>query len=233
MKLHYFQHVAFEDLASLEEWAQARQHTLTVTRFYRNEPPPDVQSIDALIVLGGPMNIYEEENFPWLLDEKRCIREFIKTAKPVLGICLGAQLIADALGAKVYRNRHKEIGWLPIDLTEAALKLPLFQGVPERFTPFHWHGDTFDLPTDATPLATSAACKNQAFLYGEQVLALQFHLECNNAALAKMIAHESADMTVGEYVQSADEILAQENFYPETDKILVTICDRFFVESTD
>ena len=233
MKLHYFQHVAFEDLADLKDWAQARHHTITATRFYLNETPPRVQAIDALIILGGPMNIYEEDEFPWLANEKRFIREAIATGKPVLGICLGAQLIADALGAKVLRNSHKEIGWFPLHLTDVALTLPLFEGLPERFTAFHWHGDTFDLPQDATHLATSAACNHQAFLYGECVLGLQFHLECNHAAIAKMIAHESADMTEGEYVQSADDILAQESFYQATGKILATICDRFFVESTD
>jgi GMP synthase-like glutamine amidotransferase len=228
MKLHYFQHVAFEDLADIEDWARLHHHTITATQFYRNETPPDMKTIDGLIILGGPMNIYEEETYPWLAIEKRSIREAIDSGKPVLGICLGSQLIADALGAKVLQNAHKEIGWLPIRFTETALRLALFTGFPESLTVFHWHGDTYFLPEGAVHLAASDACKNQAFLYGERVLGLQFHLESNREEIHRMIQHEVADLTEGEYVQSADEILAEGKYFQETRNILNTLLDRFF-----
>jgi GMP synthase-like glutamine amidotransferase len=228
MNLHYFQHVAFEDLADIEDWARLNHHTISATRFHLNESPPDLNAVDALVVLGGPMNIYEEDLYPWLAVEKGFLREAIASGKPVLGICLGAQLIADVLGAKVVQNPHKEIGWFPIRLTEPATTCSLFQGLPQSFSVFHWHGDTFDLPDNAVHLAESDACKNQAFHYGERVLGLQFHLESNREAIQRMIQHESADMTEGRFVQSAEEILSQENYFQGNCKILNTLLERFF-----
>src|ERR1051325_8038062 len=158
MRLHYFQHVAFEDLAEIEVWARQNHHTVTATRLYRNEPLPGLGDLDALVVLGGPMNIYEEEEYPWLVEEKRLIGDAIAAGKRVLGICLGSQLIADVLGARVVRNPEKEIGWFPITLTDAAFNLPLLAGLPRTFPVFSWHGDTFPLPHNATHLAASEPC---------------------------------------------------------------------------
>src|SRR5262249_47695751 len=140
-----------------------------------------LQEIDLVVVLGGPMNIYEEDKFPWLIAEKKFIRQAIEEKLAVLGLCLGSQLIADVLGAKIYPNDEKEIGWFPVEVTEAALKHRLFSHWPNFFTPFHWHGDTFDLPEGAIHLARSQACRNQAFLYQDRVVGLQFHLEINLA----------------------------------------------------
>ncbi|MBV9468373.1 MAG: type 1 glutamine amidotransferase, partial [Abitibacteriaceae bacterium] len=143
MRIHSFQHVPFEGLASIEAWATSRGHTLSASKFYNSEPLPQIEEIDWLIVMGGPMNIYEENKYPWLVPEKHFIKQAIDRQKPVLGICLGAQLIADVLGAKVTRNPSVEIGWFPIQLTAAALNSPLFSFLPSQFPVLHWHGDTF------------------------------------------------------------------------------------------
>src|SRR5262249_35158018 len=153
MRIHYLQHVAFEDLAAIESWAEDAGHTIAATQLFRNQPLPETADFDMLVVLGGPMNIYEEDQHPWLASEKRFIERALGEEKHVLGICLGSQLIADILGARVFRNREKEIGWFPITLTEAAQSHPLFADVPENITVFHWHGDTFDLPAGAIHLA--------------------------------------------------------------------------------
>ena len=130
-----------------------------------------------MIVMGGPMNIYEEKKYPWLLREKCFIEDATKTGKVVIGICLGAQIIADVLGANVYAGEHKEIGWFPIFRTKEAGESIVFRDFPSELEVFHWHGDSFDLPSGCIRLAESAACPNQAFIYDERVVGLQFHLE--------------------------------------------------------
>src|SRR5271170_6697939 len=120
MRIHYFQHVPFEGLGCIAQWAAEKEHTVTATRFYLDEPAPNPGEIDWLVVMGGPMNIYEEAEYPWLAREKRFIGEAIRGGKTVIGICLGAQLIADVMGGPVTRNLEKEIGWFPIELTPEA-----------------------------------------------------------------------------------------------------------------
>ncbi len=133
------------------------------------------------------MNVYEEAEYPWLAAEKAFIAAAIGAGKPVLGICLGAQLIAAVLGGTVSKGPQPEIGWYPVELTPAGRELPLFAGFPDRFTALHWHGDTFSIPPGATHVASSAACANQAFAYdGGRVVGLQFHLEETRESLAQL-----------------------------------------------
>ncbi len=187
MKIHYFQHVPFEGLGCIEQWATAGGHDLSVTRFHLDEAVPALDEIDWLIVMGGPMNIYEEAEYPWLAREKQFIGQAIQSGKVVLGICLGAQLIADVLGGRVTSNAHKEIGWFPIELTAEATASPLFDFLPPGLAAFHWHGDTFALPQGAVRIARSEACENQAFLHGKSVVGLQFHLEFTSRSLATIL----------------------------------------------
>lgn len=208
MRIHYFQHVPFEGLASIERWARFKEHTLTVTKFYKNNRLPEIEEIDWLIVLGGPMNIYEEDKYPWLTAEKTFIRKAVESNKTVVGICLGAQLIADVLGAKVYPGKYKEIGWFPIRLTQEARQSNIFGFLPEQFNVFHWHGDTFDLPAGAVHLARSAGCENQAFVYNECILGLQFHLESTEQSIRQIVRNCENELIQAPYVQSAGEILA-------------------------
>jgi GMP synthase-like glutamine amidotransferase len=159
--------------------------------------------------MGGPMNIYEEEFYPWLAQEKAFIKESIESNKIVIGLCLGSQLIADVIGGKVIQNKYKEIGWFPITLTEVARTIAQFSFFPEHPIVFQWHGDTFtDLPEEAVLLATNEACKNQAFVYRGKVFGLQFHLENTYSIISDLIKNCSEDMTSGPYVQSAEELLA-------------------------
>jgi len=183
LNIHYFTHVPFEGLAYIEEWAVNKGHKLTSTEFYKSKNLPDINKVDWLIIMGGPMSVNEEDEYPWLTDEKRFVKEAIEKGKIVIGICLGAQLITDVLGAKVYKNVYKEIGWFQVHFTESAKKLPLFSSFPDEMMVFHWHGETFDLPEGAIHLAESEGCKNQAFIYKDKVLGLQFHFEMTEKAM--------------------------------------------------
>jgi GMP synthase-like glutamine amidotransferase len=207
VKIHYLQHVPFEGLASIESWAINQNHSLSATKFYSNETLPSVEDIDWLIVMGGPMNIYEDDKYPWLTEEKRFIEQAIKQDKTVVGICLGSQLIADVLGAKVYQGQHKEIGWFPIKMTDEAENSVVFNSLPQKLTVFHWHGDTFDLPECATRLAYSEGCQNQAFVCNEKILGLQFHLESTKDSVQQIIKNCTDELVEGKYIQKTEEML--------------------------
>lgn len=230
MKIHYLQHVPFEGLASIEHWAKSKGHSLSATQFYQDEPLPNVKDIDWLVVMGGPMNIYEDNKYPWLTQEKRFIEQAIENEKIILGICLGSQLIADVLGAKVFPNPDKEIGWFPIELTTEAQSSQVFSVLPNPFTVFHWHGDTFDLPTGATRMAMSKGCQNQAFVYGEKVIGLQFHLESTKESVQKLIEHGADEIIEGKYIQKPDEMRSHQDNFRKINDAMHTLLDRVSTE---
>lgn len=208
MRINYFQHVPFEGPGTIEQWALAHGHNLAATKLYQDDPMPEVESIDWLIIMGGPMGVHDEDRLPWLKNEKRFIEKAVSKGKAVLGICLGAQLIADVLGARVYRNRVKEIGWFPIELTEAGQRSSVFGFLPARLVVFHWHGDTFDLPAGAAHIARSEACLNQAFVYDEQVICLQFHLESTRKGVEALIENCSGELVKDMYIQTPSQLIA-------------------------
>ncbi len=227
MRIHCLQHVWFEGPAHIERWANAKGHALTATMLYDSSTLPGVESFDWLVVMGGPMNVYQEDIHPWLAPEKLLIGEAVKAGKTVVGICLGAQLIADVLGAQVYQGKHKEIGWLPVELTEQAAGHNIFGFLPRRFTVFQWHGDTFNLPEGAVHLARSEACENQAFLYEDRVLGLQFHLESTLASVLRLVEHCGSEIIQGRYIQTAGQILsASPDVFRETNDAISGILDR-------
>ena len=232
MRIHYFQHIAGEDPGSIAAWARAGGHTLTATRFYRDDPLPRFEDLDWLLIMGGPMNIYEEETYPWLSREKRFIEEAIGKGKTVIGVCLGSQLIADVLGAKVFRNREKEIGWFPINLTPEAEKSRIFGFLPSPFNVFHWHGDTFDLPRGATRIAYSEGCRNQAFVYGEKTIGLQFHLEFTREIVQELIGSCAGELVEGKYIQRANEMLSPALDFKRNNEALNTILDNILVTAS-
>jgi GMP synthase-like glutamine amidotransferase len=207
MRLHYFQHVSFEGLGSIESWAKEMAHEISSTRLFAKDPFPNLDDIDWLIVLGGPMGIYDEDKFPWLDAEKNYIEQAVVHGKIVLGICLGAQLIADVLGTKVYPNKYKEIGWFPIQKTRETVETRLADFLPKKIDAFHWHGDTFDIPTGAIHIAKSAACENQGFIYDDHVVALQFHLETMELSAKDLIDNCKDEIIEGPFIQSPAEIL--------------------------
>jgi len=229
MKIHWFQHVPFEGLGTIEIWANRHGHPLSVTRFHRQDPLPQMDTIDWLIVMGGPMNIYEEDRYPWLSEEKKFLKEAIDAGKVVFGICLGAQLIADALGSKVYAGRHKEIGWFPVHKKGAAGQSHVFKDFPQEMDVFHWHGDTFDLPPGCIRIAESAACQNQAFIYEERVIGLQFHLEMTRKGVEEIVATCKGELLEAPYIQKTDEILSNSERFPEANRMMDSILDRLFL----
>ncbi len=206
MRIHWLQHADFEDLGAIAPWLAKRDYTVTGTRLFTGEAPPPVTAFDALIVMGGPMNIYEHAHHPWLVAEKQLIRAALDDGKRLLGICLGAQLIADQLGGPVMRNTEHEIGWFPVTPTAEGHRSGLFGNPPSSLMTCHWHGDTYALPRHAECLARSEVCEQQAYSYDRmRVVGLQFHPEVTAANLAEWLRHER--LPDAPHVQSARQIL--------------------------
>lgn len=227
LRIRCLQHAPAEGPGAIAGWTEARGHHLASTHAYRGDPLPSTDDLDLLVVLGGAMGVHDTERFPWLADEKRLIGRAISEGKAVLGICLGSQLVADVLGARVHRAPEMEIGWFPVERTAEAARSPLFAGVPARMDAFHWHGDTFDLPAGAVHLARSAACEHQAFAYGDRVLALQFHLEMTPRIASALVRTDAEDLSCGgAYVQTAEEIISAEARFAAARPVLHAVLDR-------
>lgn len=207
MIVHAIYHAPFEGLGYIADWIKERNHGLTETHIYRQERLPDKSDFDMLVIMGGPMNVYEEQLYPWLKDEKVLIRRAIEGDKRVLGICLGAQLVALALDSKVYRNGKPEIGWFPVYLDHGLPADDPAEQEPAMIT-FHWHGDTFDLPDKAKRLAYSDATVNQAFSYENRILAIQFHPEVGTGDILRMIQGSGTQLKKDVFVQTANEMTA-------------------------
>ena len=184
MTLLALQHISCEPPAAFEDELRSRGYEMARVELDEGEPLPDWREFEGLIVMGGPMGAYEEDAHPWLASEKRAIGEAARAGHPVWGVCLGAQLLAGALGARVYPGREAEVGLLDVELTPAAGGDPVFGDAPRSFPTLQWHGDTFDLPGGATLLASSPAYANQAFVY-KRAYALQFHLEVSTELAAE------------------------------------------------
>ncbi|HLI92968.1 MAG TPA: type 1 glutamine amidotransferase, partial [Puia sp.] len=185
----------------------SRGDFVATTAVYDGQPLPKTGDFDGLIIMGGPMSVHDEAEYSWLRAEKELIGSAIRDGKKVLGICLGAQLIAEACGARVYKNKEKEIGFWPV---KWAVR-PGFTGATadnERF--FHWHGETFDLPAGAGLLASTAACVNQAFRLGDRVMGVQFHPEVTAAMVRRMVGHGEPELVDGAFIQQREEILAEQ-----------------------
>lgn len=207
MRAHYFQHVPFEGLGVIEPWLQAAGYQISRTCFYQPHELPRLAALDLLIVLGGPMSVNDEDSLPWLTAEKAFIRQAIAANKPILGICLGAQLIANACNCRVSPNPLKEIGWFPI--TAVAHEQPALFAFPPELTVLQWHGETFELPPQAQQLARSQACEQQAFqLIGKPVIGLQFHLETTASSLQSLMGNCAEELVVAPYIQSAESLRA-------------------------
>jgi GMP synthase-like glutamine amidotransferase len=205
MRVHILQHVASEGPGSINHWLTQHHAIVSFTHFYADAALPDVRDIDMVIALGGSMSVNDESTLAWLQKEKQFIRDAIENNKIVLGICLGAQLIANALGASVYPNRHKEIGWFPIFALPSGKNVFQF---PSSVDVFHWHGETFELPPAAIPLACSVACQNQGFQLGNRVIGLQFHLETTEETARLFVETDNGEELVdGPYIQTAQQIL--------------------------
>jgi GMP synthase (glutamine-hydrolysing) len=214
-----FQHIACEPPGAYEDVLVEREVEVTRVELDEGEPLPDWRDFDLIVAMGGPMSVNDEERLPWLVDEKQLIAEAVRAGTPFFGACLGVQLLASALGARVYSGPKPEIGLLPVRLTDEAGSDPLFAELPPELLTFQWHGDTFDLPAGATLLAQSPAYRNQAFRWGTRAYGVQFHLEVSAemarewgrvpeyaAALERTLGADAAEGLVDEVAARADEM---------------------------
>lgn len=221
MKIHYLQHVHFEGLGSIEPVLKKKGHIISDTKFYDEEHRlPDPDDFDWLIVMGGPMGIFDYDKYSWLKAEKLFIRRAIDSGKLILGICLGAQLIADVLGASVYRNPQKEIGWFDISPSPAIKNTMLSDILPPKLKVFHWHSDTFDLPKGAINIASSEACQNQGFILDNRIFGLQFHLETTMQSAAALIENGRKELDVSKFVQTEEEMLADYSRFTIVNRVM-------------
>jgi GMP synthase-like glutamine amidotransferase len=235
MKVHVLQHVPSEGLGSIEVWLEKIGATVSFTHFFESAALPAVQELDMVIALGGPMSVNDEEALPWLRAEKKFIREAIDNGKAVLGICLGSQLIANALGARVCVNPHKEIGWFPVAAVQHSKDT--FQ-LPASVNVFHWHGETFEIPQGAVHLARSTACENQGFQWGRRVIGLQFHLETTAESARAFVEEDdgvelkdSLELADGLYIQTAQQILdAPASAYAGINALMVEVLQYLTAE---
>jgi GMP synthase (glutamine-hydrolysing) len=225
VRIWCLQHAAFEGPARIADWARIRGHALETTELFRDQPLPTVNDFDWLVALGGPMSVHDEAQHAWLTAEKRFIEQTLRAGKPVLGVCLGSQLLADVLGAAVSRNPHKEIGWFPVRRSASAAASEVFGSLPPEFVPFHWHGETFDLPVGALHAAESAGCRHQAFAFG-LAWGLQFHLEVTPAGVEALIRNCAAEIGSGPYEQNADEMLRDLARFLGLEPVLDGLLDR-------
>jgi GMP synthase-like glutamine amidotransferase len=224
MRIAVLQHVEFEGPAAVADWAAGRGFPIRLFRLHRDPTLPSLSDFDMLTVMGGPMSANDEARLGWLGPEIALVREAIAADKTVLGICLGAQIIAKALGARVYPGSDREIGWFPVQRTGSH---PFFDGLPDSFTPFHWHGETFDLPHEARLLAKSKITETQAFAVGQRVLGLQFHMEATEESVRALLKGAAHEIGHGVFEQQAGTILASLNHCASLRPLLDTVLDRW------
>lgn len=229
-KLLVFQHVAHEILGTLDPLLRNHGFRNRYVNFGR-EPhtQPRLEGYHGMVILGGPMNVDQIDEHPHLVTEVRLVREAIEREMPILGICLGSQLLAKALGAPVRANPRKEIGWYEVERSEAGRTDPLFRHLRDVEPVFQWHGDTFDLPEGAVHLASSRLCTNQAFRYGDRAYGLQFHLEVDGPLIERWLgipAHQ-------EEMAAEDDRISPERIRDDTPRYsrdLVALSERVFSE---
>jgi GMP synthase-like glutamine amidotransferase len=206
MKIHWLQHVAFEGLGSIAGWAAENGCPVTGSQMFVGDALPPVADFDMLLIMGGPMSVNDELVYPWLADEKRYVARAMAAGKMVLGICLGAQMIASAAGARVYPNDYTEIGWFPVEKTPDARDTAVGCALADEAEAFHWHGETFDLPQGAIHLARSRGCDHQAFAMGHRIIGLQYHLETTAESASALIHHCRHELVDAPFVQTESEI---------------------------
>jgi GMP synthase-like glutamine amidotransferase len=227
MKVCVIQHVYYESPGLVQNWLDESGYFYKVFEPDMGNPFPKCEDFDALIIMGGPMSVGDENTYPWLIHEKAFIKEFIQAGKRVLGICLGSQLLSEALGAQVKRNHKPEIGWFPVSVDRSKLPVKYQEVFPENFTTFHWHSDTFEIPEGAVSFASSDVTANQGYIY-KRVAAFQFHMEVTPWMLKQLIEKHGSDLdTDFESIQSREEILRGESEIKNNKVILYKFLDKF------
>ena len=204
MEILVFQHHPLEGLGTIQHWLESHQASITYHKFFEDQSIPNIDDYDALIIMGGPMSVNDEDEHPWITDAVKTIKRAIDSNKKVLGICLGAQLIAKSLGAIVKPNQHKEIGLHPIFPVKTS-NTDVFT-FPNPLNVIHWHSQTFDIPPNATHIAQSEACSNQGFQLGKNVIGLQFHLELDKDSLESLVKEFKDQLIQDQYVHNEGRI---------------------------
>jgi GMP synthase-like glutamine amidotransferase len=227
MKVAALFHVSFEKLGTIEDWIIRKGHSLTEYHLYHDPRLPKAEDFDLLIIMGGPMGIKDESEFPWLKSEKALIAKRIETGRAVIGICLGAQLVASVLGSAVIQAKNKEIGWFPIKLNGNKELKSMFPGLPDEITVFHWHGEIFDPPAGSVSFASSAITPCQGFIFHQHVLAFQFHPEIKPENISLMINHAGDELVPGPYIQDAGILSAGLTHMPENRQMMETFLTYF------
>jgi len=222
VRVHVLQHVPFEGIGSIQGWMDANGAVVSTTRLFEPSALPTPRDFDWLIIMGGPMSVNDESVHTWLPPEKRLVAQAIQAGKTVLGICLGAQLVASALGARVIKNPYKEIGWFPVHRWPGADTgiARLFEDGDEVY---HWHGETFDMPAGAVGFLQSDACRNQAFLIGNRVVGLQFHIETTPQSAALLIENSRAELVAGPCIQTEAEMLARPERFARANTLMDSV----------
>lgn len=224
-KIRCFMHVPFEGPGIIEKWAREKRYGLEFTRVYEEDPLPDVREVDLLVIMGGPMNVFDFHIHPWMQEEIEWVRTYIENGKPVLGICLGAQIIAAALGAEVYPGQNKEIGWFNLQFLASLGEFRICKDLPSSRKVFHWHGDTFPIPEGAIRIASSAAFPNQGFIYNKKAIALQFHLEVTPESVQGMVDNCRDELVPGPFIQTEKEILGEICCYEMNHEVMFHFLD--------
>jgi len=222
MRIHCLQHVPFEGPAAVSDWAAKRGVALAVTELFAKEALPGPEDFDWLLILGGPMSVHDTERHPFLESELALVRAAVEAGRGVLGLCLGGQLIARALGGAVARAPEREIGWWPVRASDAD-GCSFF---PPTFEAFHWHGETFEPPAGALRIAASEGCPDQGFAIGERVVGLQFHLETTPDAARALIEHCPDDLAPGPWVQTPADMLDAPERFARANALMGTLLDR-------
>jgi GMP synthase-like glutamine amidotransferase len=228
MRIHYFQHDHFEDMGYIGQWAAIHDFKTSVTRLDLNEELPQEKDFEWLVVMGGKMSVNDSDEFPWIDEEIEFIRQTIHSGKVVIGICLGSQLVASALGARVYKNIEPEMGFWPVTLLPAAAKDKVFRHFPSSLSVMHVHFDIFGLPENATAMALSEVTPFQAFRYGENVFAFQFHFEISPQNANGFIKEISPELVQGEYTQTAEQMIKQSVCCYENNIIFGKVLNEIF-----
>jgi len=207
MKILFVIHAAFEAPGCIETWAKKRGHQTQIVSPYKGEKIPNINDFDFLVVMGGPQSPLEMDKAPYLADEIALIKQAIIKHKRIIGICLGAQLIGEALGAKTERSPHREIGMFLVELLHEAKFDPVFGQFPEKFDVMHWHSDMPGIPKGATLIAKSEGCPRQIFRYGDRIYGFQCHFELTQELVKGMIEHCPDDLKAGTYIRSVKELM--------------------------
>ena len=224
MKIHIFQHISVKQPGAVLDWITKNKLDYQIHLIKNGDALPTLEETDFLIILGGALHINDEEEHPWLRPDINFVRKIIDLNKPVLGICLGAQIIARALDFKVEKNEYREIGWHNVMLNNNAKQNHFFKDIPHKFIPLHWHSDIIRLPENISSLVYSNATDSQAFTY-KNTISVQFHIEQTEKTLDIMLEKANDYLIKDKFVQTADEIRLGYNNLIDSNNILFHLLD--------